>query len=442
MMKIDLAGYRKADRPPVEEPAIVDVPAFEDMPPEPEPPDEPDAGLSFTDEAPPDVEELSSEKTEIFSTFEPVDEREESESEPPQEDFSLLRSAPTAAETIALSLRDMDLEPPAAAPAAEMPAPAEPEEPLSKPAEETVPEESAQSGASKVRIAVFAVLLVAAAGFLVWSQWGFVSGLVGLKPKPAAVSRPVVTPPSSQKAPAPAAKHDSLASIVKTDSTTSVAVAKSASAPAATPAAARPSVPAGKNVPAQASAGTSDAALSALGALNRATPPRVWLTSVTVTSEGAYELKGMSFSHEAMASFAQALSSAGTVALSNLPARVASPEHVYSFSVTGKLGGMASPGVLDTIPPDRLAALGDSLKTQSRTLGVAFVRLPRANAKYEESDLPFEASGTYEAVISMIRGLTASGKIAVHRISVNPAVTGGSFDRIRAGFSLRSVSAL
>ena len=43
--------------------------------------------------------------------------------------------------------------------------------------------------------------------------------------------------------------------------------------------------------------------------------------------------------------------------------------------------------------------------------------------------------------MSMLKGL-ASGKMAVNRISVNPAVRGGSFDRIRAGCSLRSVSPL
>jgi hypothetical protein len=168
----------------------------------------------------------------------------------------------------------------------------------------------------------------------------------------------------------------------------------------------------------------------------------VWLTAITVTSEGAYNLKGMSFSHGAMTSFASALSSAGTVASSNLPARVASPEYIYSFAVAGKLSGIASPGVLDVIPPDSLAGIGVALKEKSQSLGVTFVRLPRANAKYGETDLPFEAAGTYEAVISLISGLTASGKIAANRISVNPAVSGGSFNRIRAGFSLRSVSAL
>ncbi len=440
MMKIDLAGYRKADQLPVEEPISAEIGPFEDVPPEPEPPEEPEADLSFTDEEVPDVEELSSDDTVAFSTLETAEDQEEPAPEPGQDDFSLLRSAPAAAETIALSLRDMDLEPPVVPLSAEPSAPAEPEEPLPEPVDDTVKDERAPSGASKVRIAVFAALLLAAAGFLIWSQRDFVSGLVGLKPKPASVSRPAVAPAPSQKTPAPAAKDDSSAAAVKTDSTTAAAVANTPSAPA--PSAAQPSAPTGKTAHTPTSAGASNAALSALDALNRAAPPRVWLTSVTVTSEGAYELKGMSFSHEAMSSFAQALSSAGTIASRGFPARVASPEHVYSFSVAGKLGGIAPPGALDVIPPDGLAGIGASLKAKSQSLGVTFVRLPRTGAKYGETDLPFEAVGTYEAVMSMLNGLAVSGKMAVNRISVNPAARGGAFDRIRAGFSLRSVSPL
>ncbi len=398
-MKIDLAGYRKTEQPLDEEPAFEEAPVDANI--AQVQPDEPDTALSFNDSASGTGEESVSSEAESFSTLEPPDDIGETAPEPSPEDFAPLRNKSAAAETIALSLREPLPEPVVPPPPAVDPAPAPPvASPVPPPEPEDRParEEQAASGVSKIHMAIFAALFLIVVGLAVWSQWGFVSGLIGLKPskhKPAAVVRPAQTLPA---APVPVA--------IKTDSS------------------------------------VSDPTISALAALKRAVPRSVWLTAVTLTSECAYSLKGMSFSHDAMTSFASSLSSAGSVASSDLPARVASPEHVYPFAVAGKLNGISPMGVLDVIPPDRMVALGDSLRAKSKSLGVTFVRLPRANAKYGENDLPFEAAGTYDAVMSMIDGLAASGRIAVNRISVIPAVSGGSFNRIRAGFSLRSVSAL
>lgn len=276
-------------------------------------------------------------------------------------------------------------------------------------AEPPEPETPHKKGIARIRMAALVVILIALAGFGVYTQKSRIAGVFARKHAPvqAAGKRPAQPAP----APKPAARADSTAQ---------------SPGPRPQAAALPPEI--------------SDPALAALGKISGGTPAHVWLTSATVSSDGGYELSGMSFSHGAMKSYAASLKTLGTVTTETIPAETAAPDTVYTFRIAGKLSGIKPQEILDVIPPAQLAALGDTLKTTGKLAGITFTRFPRANVSYGDSDLPFEAEGTYEGIKVMLGDLAAKSALSVFRISVRPAASGQPYNRVRAAFSLRAVS--
>lgn len=385
MLKINLSdAWKKPDDSPASRPGSAPVP--EDIPAVPEEKELRDI-----------PEDAGPSETGPAMIFE--------ESPPPEEEpAAAARRAPAPVEKIPLSSRP-DIPP--------VSAETEPVTGNGVPADADTG--GVKKGSARVRIAMLAVILIAAAAVGVFTQKDRISGLFARKPAP--VQHPAQKQPAPPApAPEPAAPSDS--------------TARSASVPA----------PSSREVPQKAAA--ADPALASLGRINGGAPARVWLTSVTVSSDGSYELQGMSFSHDAMKSFAANLKALGTVTSEAIPAVAAVPDTAYTFGVAGKLSGIKALGILEAIPPAQLAALGDSLKTTGKPAGVAFVRLPGANAAYGDADLPFEAEGAYGLIETMLGELTGKGRLAVHCIRVSPAASGRQLNRVRAEFSLRAVSSL
>jgi len=186
-----------------------------------------------------------------------------------------------------------------------------------------------------------------------------------------------------------------------------------------------------------------DPVFVALNELSGALPAKVWLSSTTMMYDGSYELKGMAFSYDAMVAFVDSLGKAGKITLRNLPEKVKSSEAVYRFSVAGVLGGVSVPEILDTIPADNLAELAKTLHGKSEEYGVSFIRLPKTGQTYTERDLPFALEGSYEGLKKVVADLCPEGsETKVYRLVIVPASPGRAFDRIRASFSLRTVSAI
>jgi hypothetical protein len=320
---------------------------------------------------------------------------------PEEELYTTARRKTPLPEKIPLSSRDRDV--------GQDISPA-PEEPVGAASPE--PATSPRKGNARVRAAALAVFLVALAAYGVYTQRGRIAGLMVRK------TAPVHTARTRTAQPAPAMKPEARA-----DSTA-------------------PPAPESRPQPAPQPVHVSDPTISALGRIIGGTPARVWLTSVTVSMDGAYELRGMSFSHSAMKSFAAALKTLGTVTAETIPVETAAPDTAYTFGIAGKLSGVKSPEILDVIPPAQLAALGDTLKTEGKRTGIIFTRLPRANASYGDSDLPFEAEGLYGGIEAMLGELSGKGTCTVYRIMVRPAASGHPYNRVRASFSLRAISSI
>jgi len=186
-----------------------------------------------------------------------------------------------------------------------------------------------------------------------------------------------------------------------------------------------------------------DPVFVALNEVSGALPAKVWLSSTAMMYDGSYELKGMAFSYDALVAFVESLEKAGKVTSRELPEKVKSSEAVYRFSVAGVLGDVSVPEILDMIPSDRLAELAKALRGKSGEYGVSFIRLPKSGGTYTERDLPFALEGSYEGLRKVVADLCPEGsETKVYRLVIVPASPGKAFDRIRASFSLRTVSAI
>jgi len=186
-----------------------------------------------------------------------------------------------------------------------------------------------------------------------------------------------------------------------------------------------------------------DPTFVALNSISDAVPPRVWLSSMVIMYDGGYEIKGMAFSHNAILTLAGTLEKQGALTTRGIPKKAKSSETVYSFTLAGKLGSIAVPEILDAIGADRLVPLAESIKTKGKDYNVTFLRLPKPGQEYTEKDLPFSLEGSYGGLKQVVADLCPEGgDTKVYRIIVSPAAPGRVFDKVRASFSLRTVSAI
>ncbi len=200
----------------------------------------------------------------------------------------------------------------------------------------------------------------------------------------------------------------------------------------------KPSPPAPPAEPAPAPAPAPDPALTMLRAIGGSVPPLVWLSTAGVSSDGAYELKGIAFTTGAIDSFATALAVVGKVTVTGRT-RIGNS---FGFTIAGDVKEIEKPELLDPLPGDVLAALADTLRAHADEFGVRFTRLPAPGETYKEQDLPFVLSGSYGGLEQVIAAVSRDGgKYRVDRLVVRPA-RGLGFDRVTAAFSLRTESAI
>jgi len=138
-----------------------------------------------------------------------------------------------------------------------------------------------------------------------------------------------------------------------------------------------------------------------------------------------------------------ALGGIGNVSAKDVPQKSKSSETVYNFSASGVISSMDVPDILDVIPTDNLVAMAEPVINKSKEFEVKFNRLPESGQLYSDKDLPFVLEGPYEGLKKVIAELCpADGDIRVYRIVILPATTGKLFDRVRASFSLRTISSI
>lgn len=257
------------------------------------------------------------------------------------------------------------------------------------------------------RVVILMVALLLAIGCLVYFQRDFFSGLIPVGKLYRIVTRLTVKPsPPAPTAPTPPT----------VDTSTSPAEGTQAAG--------------------------SDPVLATIDGINTATPPRVWLTSATVGSDGSYKVAGIAFSHEAVRSFSAGMERRGAVTGKTIPPETKAPDAVYKFLIEGKLGDIRSPEILDAIPAGRLSALGDSLRAMSKTAGIVIVRLPKPDGKYGGTGYPFELEGSYPGLKKLLGEFLSNREIVIDRMSIRPAASGKPYNRVRISFSLRTVSAI
>lgn len=180
-----------------------------------------------------------------------------------------------------------------------------------------------------------------------------------------------------------------------------------------------------------------------LNSISNTVPTRVWLTSMVVTFDGKYEIKGISFSHDAIGTMIASLGTAGTVASSTVPPKAKSAESKYDFGVAGALANVKVPDILDAIPADKLSQMAAAVKGKAGEYGVEFRALPKEGATYSEQDMPFNLQGSYEGLKKVVADLCPEGgDVKVYRLVITPDAPGRTFDKVRAMFSLRTVSAI
>ena len=186
-----------------------------------------------------------------------------------------------------------------------------------------------------------------------------------------------------------------------------------------------------------------DPVFVALDRISVSMTPKVWLTSVIMVNDGTYEIQGIAFTHAAMAGFVSGLGSQGTVGDMTLPKKQASLETVYKFSVKGALGGVVPPEILDVIPTDDLVSLAGPVVDLQQDFGVKFGRFPKAGETFGDRDMPFTLDGSYDGLKQVIGALCPEdGPIRVYRMVVTPDSAGRPYDRVKASFSLRTISSI
>ena len=304
------------------------------------------------------------------------------------------------------------------------------------------PEESPSGKGGRIPLMALAAVLVLAVGFLAWSQRDFITGLIPAKSTAKTVKATV--PEKPKQVPAPPSTPALETQAASTPSTgASAPVATVRTVPAATPARTATPARAATTAPSVPEPIVlTDPVLSALAGISKVTPPRVWLTSESASSDGVYELKGMSFSHEALQSFASILERKGTITRRDIPAAAKNPEAVYTFHISGKLNDIKTTEILDALPANRLCALGDSLRLMRMEADIQIVRLPKVGKAYAESELPFELEGSYPGLQRTLENFLSKRGIVIDRIFVHPAASGKQFNRVRVSFSLRTISSI
>ncbi len=186
-----------------------------------------------------------------------------------------------------------------------------------------------------------------------------------------------------------------------------------------------------------------DPTLIALEGLRSSVPQRAWLTAATILYDGTYEIKGMAFTHDAALQFVGLLGKIGSVAAHDIPKKRRSSESMYPFVISGKMANADAPEILDTIPPERLSPMAETLAAHQKDLGIAFLRLPEQGKTYADNDLPFALEGTFENLEQVIRMICPDdGDTRVYRLSIMPAKPGKGYNRIRASFSLKTLSSI
>jgi len=186
-----------------------------------------------------------------------------------------------------------------------------------------------------------------------------------------------------------------------------------------------------------------DPTFIAMNKISEIVPQRVWLSSAIINYDGSYEIKGIAFSYSAAVSMGDMLGGIGNVTAKDIPKESKSSETVYNFSASGTISGMTVPEILDTIPTDDLVALFEPVVNRGKEFGVIFRRLPESGQSYSNKDLPFTLEGSYEGLKKVIAELCPEdGDIRVYRIVILPANAGKFFDKVKASFSLRTVSSI
>ncbi|HUT63584.1 MAG TPA: hypothetical protein VMZ04_06475 [Anaerolineae bacterium] len=181
----------------------------------------------------------------------------------------------------------------------------------------------------------------------------------------------------------------------------------------------------------------------ALNRISEVIPERIWLSSAIINYNGSYEINGIAFTHSAMGALADALGAIGSMSERIIPAKSKSSETVYNFSIRGAIGDINVPEILDIIPTDGLISLVDPIVKRSKEFEVKFNNIPKTGQSYSDKDLPFALEGSYESLKNVISELCpVNGDIRVYRIVILPATTGRLYDRIKASFSLRTVSSI
>lgn len=186
-----------------------------------------------------------------------------------------------------------------------------------------------------------------------------------------------------------------------------------------------------------------DPTFVALNKISEIIPRRVWISSAIIKYDGTYEIKGIAFSHSAAGSLGDALGGIGNVTAKNIPKKSKLSETVYNFSVNGAINDINVPEILDMIPTDDLVALAEPVVDKSKEFEVKFNRLPKSGQSYSDKDLPFVLEGSYEGLKKVIAELCpVDGDIRVYQIVILPATTGRPFDKVKASFSLRTISSI
>jgi hypothetical protein len=283
-------------------------------------------------------------------------------------------------------------------------------------------------------------LMIMLAGGILYLKYGDAISrmLFGSRNETASVS-PEPSGPVEEPAPAPA---DSTLPAPAPSAPESTAVAaKPEPVPAPSVSAPRPAVsPPARSVARPRPVAPPDPAVAVLDRISKVTPARVWLTAETAGADGTYEIEGMAFTHDALLRFVSALEKSGTVTAKNIPPEATSPDTVYRFTAAGKFSGINAPGVLGPVSPEQLSALAGTLRALLKSSGMTIIREPRPGTVYGDDELPFEVEGSYSGVAAFLGKLVSKGKFVVYQVSIQPAVSGRPFNRVRVSFSVRTPS--
>ena len=180
-----------------------------------------------------------------------------------------------------------------------------------------------------------------------------------------------------------------------------------------------------------------------LNTISDVVPPRVWLTEVVLRYDGTYDIKGMSFTHEAMSVLNGGLAAIGTVTDSYFPRKTDSAETIYRFSVSGKVADFVAPDILDIIPGNILAPFSAPVIEKSGGMGITFTGAPESGKTYGEADMPFALQGSFAGLKQVIGAFCDSDPdVRVYQLVIVPDGVGLPFDKVDATFSLRIRSSI